>query len=163
MQKFSLAGAAALRFMLAALLWCSSWSAVASESLDGFPRVDLEIATPDARIHRFKAWVADTEARRQQGLMFVKSLPDDAGMLFIFPQAAQVSFWMKNTFVPLDMLFIRADGRIDSVAADAVPLSTKTIESKSDRILAVLEIRGGLAKKLGIGAGAAMVKPSLAD
>lgn len=129
------------------------------EPLSNFPQTTVEIATPDAHLHRFKVWVADTDAHREQGLMFVKDLPEDAGMLFIFPQPARVGFWMKNTLIPLDMLFIRADGRVDSIAANATPLSLKVIESQGE-VPWVLELKGGVAKRLGIAAGAQVSTPS---
>lgn len=123
------------------------------EPLSNFPQTSVEIATPDARVHRFTAWVADTDAHREQGLMFVKQLPEDHGMLFIFPKSARVAFWMKNTFIPLDMIFIRADGHVDSVGTNAKPQSLDLIASDGE-VLKVLEINAGLAQKLGVRPGA---------
>lgn len=123
------------------------------EPLSNFPQATVVIATPDARVHRFKVWVADTAAHREQGLMFVKQLPEDRGMLFVFPNAARVSFWMKNTFIPLDMIFIRTDGRVDTVAANTTPHSLDLVTPRGE-VQQVLEIKGGLAHKLGIQAGA---------
>lgn len=146
-----------LRLSLGCLLWCLGACVHAEvkqpEPLSNFPQVTVEIATPDARLHRFKAWVADTDAHREQGLMFVESMPTDRGMLFIFPRPARISFWMKNTFIPLDMIFIRADGRIDTVATNTTPHSLDLVTPRGD-VQQVLEINGGLARKLGIEAGA---------
>lgn len=121
--------------------------------LADFPQTQLTINTPDARQHRFQIWVATTEAHRSQGLMFVRELPADAGMLFVYPQSRTIAMWMKNTFLPLDMVFIRADGRVTQVVANTKPQSLKTIESK-EAVHAVLELNGGTAERLGIRAGA---------
>ena len=123
-----------------------------AELLAGFPRSELTIATPDARLHRFKIWMAVSNAQRERGLMFVKSLPDNEGMLFVYPAPQPASMWMKNTYIPLDMIFIRADGKIANIAANATPHSLDTIESK-EPVLAVLELKGGTAAKLGIRPG----------
>ena len=118
-----------------------------------FPRSTMQIATPDARLHNFKIWVADNDQRRARGLMFVKHIGEDEGMLFIYPQAMRASMWMKNTFIPLDMLFVAADGRVMQVVANTEPQSLKTIESDSD-VIAVIELKGGVASKLHIAKGA---------
>jgi uncharacterized membrane protein (UPF0127 family) len=125
-----------------------------SQSLDRlFPRSSLEIATPDARVHRFQIWVADTDPRRMRGLMFVKSMRDDQGMLFIYPSAQPISMWMKNTFIPLDMVFIGADGRITHIAANTVPHSLDTVASNGPA-KAVLELNAGVAARLKLAPGA---------
>ena len=85
--------------------------------------------------------------------MFVKDLPDEAGMLFIYPEPRQISMWMKNTFIPLDMIFIRADGRVAGISADAKPQSLAIIES-TESVVAVLELKGGSAARLNIRKGA---------
>lgn len=118
-----------------------------------FPRGELRINTPDARQHRFLIWLATTDAHRAQGLMFVRALPPDAGMLFIYSRPATISMWMKNTFIPLDMLFIKADGRIAQVVANTTPHSLETIRSQED-VVAVLELNAGTAQRLGIRRGA---------
>ncbi|MEI9993784.1 MAG: DUF192 domain-containing protein [Rhizomicrobium sp.] len=96
--------------------------------------------------------VAADAASQERGLMFRRDLPANAGMLFDFHQAARVSFWMKNTPLPLDMVFIRADGTVSSVEPNAVPFSTETIPS-AEPVRAVLEINGGRARDLGIKPG----------
>jgi uncharacterized protein len=126
-----------------------------------FPRSTMQIATPDARLHNFKIWVADNDQRRGRGLMFVKHIAEDEGMLFIYPQAMRASMWMKNTFIPLDMLFVAADGKVMQVVANTEPQSLKTIESDSD-VTAVIELKGGTASKLRIAKGARVMHAAFA-
>ena len=126
-----------------------------------FPRSTMQIATPDARLHNFKIWVADNDQRRARGLMFVKHIAEDEGMLFIYPQAMRASMWMKNTFIPLDMLFVAADGKVMQVVANTEPQSLKTIESDSD-VTAVIELKGGTASKLRIAKGARVMHAAFA-
>lgn len=97
----------------------------------------------------FKVEVAGDNASQEKGLMFRKKLAPDAGMLFDFHTNVMTSFWMKNTLLPLDIIFIRADGTISSIAGNAVPMSEAPIPS-SEPIRAVLEINGGKARALGI-------------
>ncbi len=128
------------------------------EPLSNFPQSTLTIITPNGRQHVFNVWVADTDAHREQGLMMVKSLAPNTGMLFIFDQPERIQMWMKNTLIPLDMLFIDAHGRIDSIAANTTPMSLKIIDAKRP-VLAVLEIAGGMTARAGIGAGAIVKHP----
>ncbi|MGH8177419.1 MAG: DUF192 domain-containing protein [Steroidobacter sp.] len=118
-----------------------------------FARSTLQIATPDARLHTFDIWIADDDARRARGLMFIRQLADDEGMLFIYPRAQPIGMWMKNTFIPLDMLFVRADGRVERVAENTTPQSLETIESGKP-VLAVVELKAGTAARLKISSGA---------
>jgi uncharacterized protein len=111
----------------------------------------LEIASAGG-VHVFSVEIADTDAAREKGLMFRKSLPDGQGMLFDFHQEQEVGFWMENTYIPLDMIFIKRDGRILRIAENTVPLSTKIVPS-GGAVLAVLEVAGGTARKLGIAPG----------
>lgn len=125
-----------------------------SEQLDRiFKRSTLQIATPDARVHRFRIWIADDDARRARGLMFVQHLEDDQGMLFIYPSTREVSMWMKNTYIPLDMIFIDAAGKIVHVVANTTPHSLETIGS-SEPVRAVLELKAGMAARYKIARGA---------
>jgi uncharacterized membrane protein (UPF0127 family) len=103
-------------------------------------------------VRRFTVEIADTDATREQGLMFRKHLADDRGMLFDFKTPQSVAFWMKNTLIPLDMLFIAPDGRVVSIARQATPMSEAPIPSGGD-VLAVLEIRGGRAAEIGVQPG----------
>ena len=115
------------------------------------PVATITIDTPKGP-HAFKVEVAGDHASQEKGLMFRKSMAADAGMLFDFHTTVMTSFWMKNTILPLDIIFIRTDGAISSVAANAVPFSEAPIPS-SEPIQAVLELNAGRAKSLGIGPG----------
>jgi uncharacterized membrane protein (UPF0127 family) len=133
---------------------------VTSKDLDRvFRRSTLQIATPDARLHHFNIWIADDEQRRARGLMFIRQLAPDQGMLFIYTQPAPLSMWMKNTFVPLDMLFVGANGKVINVAANTEPQSLKTIESAGPA-LGVIELAGGTAARLKIAPGAQVIYPA---
>src|SRR4029079_8238363 len=107
-----------------------------------FARSSLKIATPDAQLHKIDVWIADNDARRQRGLMFVEQLADDAGMLFIYPQPQPISMWMKNTHLSLDMLFVNPDGRVHRVVETTKPMSLDTISSDGT-VLAVIELKAG--------------------
>ena len=96
--------------------------------------------------------IADTDATREKGLMFRKSLPEGQGMLFDFHEEQPVGFWMQNTYIPLDMIFIRGDGSILRIAENTEPLSTRIIPSGGP-VRAVLELIGGSARKFGIAPG----------
>lgn len=106
----------------------------------------LDVATAKGDFH-FQVEVADTPASRERGLMFRKSMAGDRGMLFDFKSPQVVAFWMKNTLISLDMLFIGADGRIVSIARDARPMDETAIPSGAP-VLAVLELRGGRAAEI---------------
>ena len=87
-----------------------------------------------------------------KGLMFRTELADNAGMIFPFPEPKVASFWMKNTVIPLDIIFIRANGTIESIAENTIPYSTTPVEA-GEPVVSVLELRGGLTSELGISAG----------
>jgi uncharacterized protein len=112
----------------------------------------LSIATQGGQKQSFRVEVARNDADRAQGLMFRRSMPADQGMLFDFGRVEPVSMWMQNTYLSLDMLFIRPDGTVARIAASTEPLSTRTIPS-GEPVLAVLELNAGTAAKLGIKAG----------
>ncbi len=119
----------------------------------------LTIKTATAT-HTFKIEVAVTDAQKARGLMFRNKLPAGTGMLFPYAKAQEISMWMKNTYISLDMIFIRADGTIHRVAAETEPLS-ETIVASHGPVIAVLEIAGGEAKRLGLGPGDRVIHPSL--
>src|SRR5215208_1325086 len=124
--------AAAAALLCTLLLWPAAQAAPNDDAqqLDGvFSKSTLQIATPDAKLHKIDVWIADSDARRTRGLMFVEQLADDAGMLFIYPQPQSISMWMKNTHLSLDMLFVNADGRVHRVVENTKPMSTDTISS----------------------------------
>lgn len=108
---------------------------------------------------RFTVEVVDTPASRAQGLMHRESLGQFAGMLFIYEHPQTVAFWMQNTLIPLDMLFIDETGIVRNIKHMATPLSTEHIPGGDD-ILEVLEINGGLAADLGLDIGAEVRHPS---
>ena len=124
-----------------------TWSASAHAQL----LQPLTIVTASGR-HTFEVELADNDASRAQGLMYRRSLTPDRGMLFDFKRVEPISMWMQNTYVSLDMLFIRPDGTIARVATNAEPLSTRTIPS-GEPVLAVLEVVAGTAARLGIKPG----------
>jgi uncharacterized membrane protein (UPF0127 family) len=126
-------------------------SAAPPENLEDFPRSQLSILTRQGS-EWFNIWIADTPARSEQGLMYLKWLPVDQGMLF--PQAAPrvMSMWMKNTLIPLDMLFIDAQGRVIYIRERATPES-EAIITTPEPVKAVLELAGGECAQLGIRVG----------
>ena len=111
----------------------------------------VEIATRSG-VYTFTVEMAVTDEERGRGLMFRKELPEGRGMLFDFKRDQMVSMWMQNTYVPLDMIFIRADGRIARIAENTEPLSEKIVSSGAP-VRAVLEVVAGTAKKFGIAPG----------
>lgn len=117
-----------------------------------FARSAVVIETVGGGKFRFNVEMAETMAQQAQGLMFRRQMPADAGMLFPYATPQVAAFWMKNTFIPLDMLFIAADGRISHIHPNATPQSEASISSKGP-VKAVLEINGGLAARLGVRVG----------
>ncbi len=126
---------------------CASAAKAPSTKLDAHV-VPLTIATA-TRKHAFTVEVARTEAQQERGLMFRTHLSPDRGMIFPMVPARYASFWMKNTLIPLDMIFVRLDGTIARIAARATPQSLEPIGS-GEPVAAVLEIAGGRAAQLGI-------------
>jgi uncharacterized membrane protein (UPF0127 family) len=100
--------------------------------------------------------VAETSEEKAKGLMFRTSLPDSQGMLFPYSPPQEITMWMKNTYIPLDMVFIRADGIVHRIEARTEPFSEKTIASNGN-VAAVLEIAGGAAQRLGLKPGDTVV------
>jgi uncharacterized membrane protein (UPF0127 family) len=124
----------------------------------GPPVEDLVIQSQDGKRHVFKVEIADTEQEAELGLMYRKSMPEDHGMLFEFPAPQAASFWMKNTFIPLDIVFVDQSGRIATIAADAAPESLAPIPSRV-AVAGAIEINGGLAAKLGLKPGDMVIHP----
>lgn len=116
--------------------------------------LDLAALTIESggRRHAFTVEVARTEQQQAQGLMNRRSLAADAGMLFPFDPPRPASFWMRNTLIPLDMIFIRPDGTITRIAANTVPMSEEQV-GVEEAVTAVLELRGGRSAELGISEG----------
>ncbi|MFT3974680.1 MAG: DUF192 domain-containing protein [Amaricoccus sp.] len=119
----------------------------------------LDLRDADAAL-RFHVEVMATEDAREKGLMFRESLPKFSGMLFVYETPQPVAFWMKNTLIPLDMLFFDAAGRLERIAANARPHDETPIFGGND-IQYVLEINGGLAAELGVEPGAEIRNPAL--
>ena len=109
-------------------------------------------------VHVFSVELAANEAERARGLMFRKELPEGHGMLFDFQREQEVAFWMKDTYIPLDMIFIRGNGRILRIAENTIPLSIQQVPSGGP-VRAVLELIGGSARKLGIAPGDQVAHP----
>jgi uncharacterized membrane protein (UPF0127 family) len=126
--------------------------ALALGSALAFEPGSLTIETRDGQAHRFTIELAASPADRSKGLMFRESMAADHGMLFDFHAEAPVSMWMRNTVLPLDMLFIGQDGRIRKIAADTVPFSEAIISSPGP-VRAVLELNAGTARRLGLAEG----------
>lgn len=121
------------------------------EALDAFPRSRLVIQAKSGT-HAFDVWIADTPSRRSQGLMYVKKLERGTGMLFMYGEPQVITMWMKNTLIPLDMLFVARDGRITRIARNAAPRSLDVISSLG-MVSGVIELGGGEAARLGIEQG----------
>lgn len=102
--------------------------------------------------HRIDIEVAESDREQQRGLMFRQSLGDNEGMLFPYPTPREITMWMRNTFIPLDMIFIRGDGTILRIATDTEPFSETIIPSQGEAT-AVLEMKAGSARRLGLKAG----------
>lgn len=132
-----------------ALFLCLVPAARAAEMFDTQP---LTIVTKNGKSHAFTVELAVTPRQREQGLMNRREMAPDHGMLFAFGETRQVFMWMKNTYLPLDMLFIGKDGKVRAIKENAEPLSEAIIDSKGP-IDFVLELNGGTAKRLGIRPG----------
>ncbi|MDP6352808.1 MAG: DUF192 domain-containing protein [Alphaproteobacteria bacterium] len=122
-----------------------------------FARTELWIESGAERI-RFEVEVAQTTRQRTRGLMFRKELPQLGGMLFDYKKPVNVAMWMKNTFIPLDMLFVADNGIIVRIAENTTPLSLESIHSGAP-VKAVIELSGGITGRLGIRAGDRVVHP----
>jgi hypothetical protein len=125
--------------------------------LQKFPTSDLTIISATGP-HRFNVELAETPAQMTQGLMFRTSLAPDAGMLFDYKQPTAATMWMRNTLIPLDMLFVDARGRIVNIHQRAVPQSLDVIAAAAP-VRAVIELNGGTAARLGIEPGDRVVHP----
>jgi uncharacterized protein len=142
---------------LAAALALAGWAGAAAAQDCAEDAVDLRDGDS---VLRFKVEVADDAEQRAQGLMFRESLPRFSGMLFVYPKAGPVAFWMENTLIPLDMLFFDASGTLATVHPNARPLDRTPIPG-GDEIRFVLEINAGLAAELGIEPGAELRHPAV--
>jgi uncharacterized membrane protein (UPF0127 family) len=131
-----------------ALLW--SGSAIAQDDLDAaFAKDVLVIHASKHACYRLDIYIAATDEQRSRGLMHVRNMPESTGMLFLYDYDARLSMWMKNTFIPLDILFVRADGTVSSIAYNTEPQSLKSIAAL-EAVRYVLELNAGVAEKLSI-------------
>lgn len=146
---FALAAPPAAFVGLSGSLVCLPVPAAAAETQN--PLEPLSIVTATGA-HNFSVEVMRTAAEHERGLMFRRYLPQDRGMLFNFEVEQPVVMWMKNTYLPLDMIFMDRKGRVVNIAADAEPLSEKLIPS-GEPVFAVLEVNGGTAARIGLKIG----------
>ena len=142
-----------LTWLALVLLPGSAWAEAACAP----SRLDLRW---DGGRESFAVEVADDSAERAQGLMFRPELPAASGMLFVYESPRQPAFWMKNTLIPLDMIFADATGTVTRVAANAVPGDLTPVDG-GPGVQFVLEINGGLAAKLGVAPGAQLRHPAI--
>ena len=133
------------------------WTAAPSGRLDAAELQTLTIAGRTG-MHTFTVEMAVTPEETSRGLMFRRELPEGQGMLFDFKREQETAFWMKNTYISLDMIFIRGDGRILRIAENTQPLSERLVPS-GGRVRAVLEVIAGTAKKLGLAPGDRVAHP----
>ncbi len=129
----------------------------AGADLQQFPTSELTIISATGQ-HRFKVELAETPAQMTQGLMFRTSLAPDAGMLFDYRHPTAATMWMRNTLIPLDMLFVDEQGRIVNIHERAVPQSLDVIAA-AEPVRAVIELNGGTAARLGIQPGDRVIHP----
>ncbi|MEK9661834.1 MAG: DUF192 domain-containing protein [Alphaproteobacteria bacterium] len=149
-MKFDLLCQIVRLWWLSLALLMASNPAVAVDPMT-FGRGTLAIETAKGS-YDFAVELAETPQQKSRGLMFRESMAADAGMLFVYSRPQVITMWMRNTYIPLDMLFIARDGRIAHIAQNAVPRSDRTISSHA-RVTGVLELNGGTARRLGIAVG----------
>jgi uncharacterized protein len=147
------------RFAAFLIVFALLFAGPASAQLQSYEKSKASIVT-SAGPRDFTIELALTPAQQAQGLMFRREMAPDAGMLFVFPDSREQTFWMKNTYLPLDMIFIKPDGTILSIAERAVPLTETPVPSHGNA-RAVLEVNGGTAARLGIKPGDKLVSPAL--
>jgi uncharacterized protein len=116
----------------------------------------------DTGDHSFDVEVMTTFQERARGLMFRRSLPEKSGMLFLYDRPEPAAMWMKNTFIPLDMVFIAPGGTVHRIEKNTEPFSTDTISSDGS-IIAVLELNAGAADRIGLKLGDRVIYPGLGD
>jgi uncharacterized protein len=148
--RSSLAAPFVVAFMV---LW--SLATASAQTLD-----KLELVTASG-VHAFSVELARNDAEREKGLMYRRFMPPDRGMLFDFEREEPVMFWMKNTYIPLDMIFISRAGKVTAIVADAEPLSERMIPSGGPGY-AVLEVNAGVAASIGLKAGDSVRHPIFA-
>ncbi|MGB9151550.1 MAG: DUF192 domain-containing protein [Alphaproteobacteria bacterium] len=143
---------------IVAVLWGTNHFHNYSSQRPHYARTGLVITRSDGTAFSFAAEVAATPHEKDYGLMFVTRMAADAGMIFPYSTPQEVDYWMKNTYIPLDMLFVRPDGTIGRIVAEARPLDVTPISSQ-EPVVAVIEINGGVAKKDGFAIGDKVSSP----
>lgn len=138
--------------LIAAALMALVWALAPAAADDAMPKGPLVIETVSGESHSFVVELAATDDHRSSGLMYRQELAADAGMIFDYGRDRRASMWMRNTYIPLDMVFIKSNGLIESIKARTVPFSETAIRSKG-KIRAVLELNAGTTSRLGIKPG----------
>ena len=157
MKRFLILGA-----MLLALANLSAGGAALAQSMDNLARFTREalIIKSGRKTHEFSVELALNGRQQKQGLMFRRRMAADAGMLFVYRREEPIAMWMKNTFIPLDVLFIARNGEITRIAQRTVPMSEEIISSGGP-VVAVLELNAGTASRLGLKPGDRVISKSL--
>lgn len=144
-----------------ALTLCLVLSSLAAQELDdAFRRDAIVITASSGECYHFDVYLALTGEQQRRGLMFVRDLPPFTGMLFVYDDAGPRSMWMKNTFIPLDILFIRGDGAVSSIARQTEPQSLRSIAS-IEAVTYVLELNAGVTETLGIDDQSRVLLPAM--
>lgn len=139
-----------MKSLLVLALLLGPVTAIADDELDERFETDVLIIVASRHAcYRFDIYLAQTDEQRARGLMFVREMPTTTGMLFVYESERYVSMWMKNTYMPLDMVFARADGSVASVARQTEPLSLRTVAS-TEPVQYVLELNSGTSRRLHI-------------
>jgi uncharacterized membrane protein (UPF0127 family) len=156
-------------FLCLLVLGCSTLPACAAQpaataafqpsQLKDFPRDQLSIQRRNGR-DTIQIWLARTSAQQEQGLMWIRQLPADYGMLFLLETPREMNMWMKNTYISLDMLFLDGRGKITHIAERTTPLS-EAIVSSGGEVSAVLELAAGEVRRRGIALGDRVIHPAL--
>jgi len=148
--------------LLIAASGCSPQPAAKTPDASGLEELfdvdELVIVANDGSRHTFDIYLALDNKQQRRGLMFVRDLPELTGMLFVYEDAGVRSMWMKNTYIPLDIVFARADGTVSSVIHDSVPLSLDSLRAE-EPVNYVLELNAGVARRFKIGAGSQLIWP----
>ncbi len=159
-KEFTYTNAGSILLMLCLLMNAvEAYSARPENLLREFSRSQLIIVTNIRQCILFDVYVAQTPSQRSQGLMYIESMRSHEGMIFLYRENLRISMWMKNTLIPLDMLFIDNNNDIVSMHLDAVPQSEETIESGKE-VVAVIELNAGSVKRFNIRTGNRIIFPA---
>ncbi len=146
-----------MRQLAGTVMLFAAFTAAASDDLaERYDRDQLVIVTSARVCHSFEVFLAETFEQKRQGLMHVRNLAPNTGMLFLYNDNAEHSMWMKNTYIPLDILFIREDGSVARIAKNTEPLSLESVAS-GEPVSFVLELNAGVADALGIDEDSRMI------